>query len=145
MEKLVFFDSAYDKRHPDPSKNYGIHGVTLKFVLKGKLGATNFTIYTTWHLPEVQQELIHRTFGGGYDVEMLLPMPADFGYHSPKKLYEYSTLAVEGCPYLNGKPCYCDGSSLYAETVYEKLLREGDDAVWKELEESYIDRFGQLK
>ena len=39
MERIIKFHQAYDKRHPNPSKNYGIHGVDLVFVLKGELGA----------------------------------------------------------------------------------------------------------
>lgn len=140
MEKIVSFSPAWDKRNADPNKNYGIHGVELRFVLKGKLGATNFTIFTNWHLPEVQQSLNRKR-----SPESLLPLPADFGYHSPKPLYDNAPPITDDCPYLDGKPCYYDGSGLYAEKVYERLLREGDGAVWEELEESYKDRFGKLK
>jgi len=135
MEKLVQFNPAYDKRDPDPTKNYGIHGVNIRMVLKGERGAVQFLIFTSWQLPEVQRSL--RKQGE--------PMAADFGYHSPVPMCENQHAITEECEYLDGKPCYYDGSSLYAEKVFERLLREGDEAVWKELEEYYIEKFGALE
>lgn len=45
------------------------------------------------------------------------------------------------CPYLDGKPCYYDGSGLHAERVYDLLLNQGEEAVWKYLEKYYQDTF----
>ena len=42
FEKIVHAEPAFDKRNGDPKKNYGIHGVNLRFVLKSKLGAVQF-------------------------------------------------------------------------------------------------------
>lgn len=56
MEKIIKFAPAYDKRHSDPKKNYGVHGVELKFILKGEEGAVQFVIFTNWMLPNVQKE-----------------------------------------------------------------------------------------
>ena len=46
MEKLVFFDPAWDKRHHDPNKNYGIGSMRCRMILKGKEGAVHFVFST---------------------------------------------------------------------------------------------------
>ena len=74
-----------------------------------------------------------------------LPLPADVGYHSPTPLYEGQTVCSDHCEYLDGKPCYYDGSGLFAEEVYQKLVEGGSDEVWKILEERYMELFGELR
>ena len=145
MERIVEFNPAYDKRDSDPGKNYGIHGVDLRMVLKGDKGAVQFVLYTNWHLPHVQDELIGKSVGedATYLDMMFSPLPADLGYHSYKPMYEGQYQATESCEYLEGKPCYYDGSSLNAKRVYEVLLTEGSDGVWRELEEYYDYTFNQ--
>ena len=51
------------------------------------------------------------------------------------------TGTFDPCQYLDGAPCYYDGSGLNAKPVMELLLREGSDAVWARLEEYYDDTF----
>lgn len=136
MKRIVKFTRAYDKRHSDPSKNYGIHGVDVYFVLKGDRGAVQFLIFTGWQLPHVQEEL-----RGNARLDSLFPMAADLGYHSLVPRYEGHTCMGE-CEWLDGKPCYYDGSGLHAEPVFERLLQEGDEGVWSELEDYYREIFG---
>lgn len=99
------------------------------------------------------------------------PMPADLGYHSPKPMYEgqlpmgaekfdfdhketlkgaagdiqIPTRVLTGtftpCQYLDGKPCYYDGSGLNAERIYEVLVAEGSAGVWRELRAYYDETF----
>lgn len=199
MERLKQLTKAYDKRHKNPAKNYGIHGIDLIMALKGELGATQFVLYTNRQLPEVQAELVKDgaynkilreellKYSGDFnsketvvqeiiDFQRILdvsikqlekyrfqPLPADLGYHSPVPQYEgqlpigirikynddYSEeLGTEGeariCEYL-GKPCYYDGSGLNAERIYHIMLQEGEKGVWRELEEYYVELFGELK
>lgn len=142
FERIVHFAPAFDRRDPNPSKNYGIHGVEIRFVLKGKKGATQFVVYTNWFLPHNQKELYekgkissHLQFGNPE------PMGVDIGYHSPKPMYENQSSRPD-CPYLNGKPCYYDGSGLRADEFIPTFLAGGSDAVWKMLEKEYQDIFG---
>jgi hypothetical protein len=142
FERLVEFSPAYDKRNPNPDKNYGIHGVEIRFVLKGLKGATQFVIYTSWYLPHVQRELYGKgelnsslKYGG------IEPMGTDIGYHSPISKYEGQKVMSDHCPYLDGKPCYYDGSSLRAGEFIPEFLEGGDKAVWKMLEDEYGRRF----
>lgn len=129
FERIVTFSPAYDKRAADPKKNYGIHGVNLRMVLRGPLGATQFLLFTDWHLPHVRQWLkeVH-----GKACE---PNPADKGYH-------WSTPQYEGqesheCDLLPGGKCYCDGSGLNAEDTFELLISKGDEGVWEDLRKFY--------
>lgn len=162
MEKLTTFLPAFDKRNPDPKKNYGIHGVELRMVLKGELGAVQFVLYTNWQLPNVTEESRSEMTPEKYF--LYEPRPADLGYHSPKPIYEgqlptgvrdvydenyEKKIGTEGtptpCVYLDGKPCHYDGSGLNAKGTYNTLLEKGSDGVWKELEDWYVELFGELK
>lgn len=143
MERIIKLFPAFDKRNADSSKNYGIHGVEMIMVLKGELGATQFVLYTNWQLPHVQKELRSDMSPNKYC--LFEPLPADLGYHSYKPMYEGQTCIDEKCEFLNGSPCYYDGSSLNAKRIYDTLLEKGSDGVWKELEEYYLETFGELK
>ena len=142
MKKLIELTPAYDKRNVDPNKNYGVHGVELRMVLKGKLGAVQFILYTNWYLPHVTIESRKEMSPGKYF--LYEPLPADLGYHSPKPMYEGQN-SIGPCAYLNNKSCYYDGSGLNANRIYEVLLEKGSNGVWKELENYYIETFGELK
>lgn len=133
MERLIEMAPAFDRRDSDPSKNYGIHGVEMRFVLKGPEGAVQFLLYTDWQLPHVARELK----GKGHENR---PMPADIGYHSPTPRYDGQT-PRENCEYLGGKTCYYDGSGCWAYGFFERLLEGGSDGLWKALECYYKRTF----
>lgn len=135
MERIVEMTPAFDKRNPDPSKNYGIHGVNLRMILKGEQGAVQFVLFTNWQLPHVTEEQRHKMSPG--KAFLFEPMAADLGYHSKVPLYEGQKSIDKSCPYCDGAECFYDGSTLNAEPVYEILLREGSDGVWKYLEKYY--------
>jgi len=133
LERITVVEPAYDRRHEDPDKNYGIHGCNLRFVLKGPDGAVQFLVFTGWHLRSVD--------GSTWQARDMEPMAADLGYHSYMPTY-HDQQNMGPCEYLNGEPCYYDGSSLNAEPVFERMLTGGSDAVWKDLEEYYQQVFG---
>jgi len=139
FERTVIFLPAFDKRDSDPSKNYGIHGVGVRFVLKGPEGAVQFLLFTGWHLPHVQEELVGKCHTEHHFCS-LKPMPADLGYHSPTPHYEGQEPISDDCEFIGG-PCYYDGSTLNAEPVFNRLLAEGDAGVWDELEAFYHSTF----
>ena len=124
MEKIITFNPAYDKRDPDPKKDYGVHGVDIKFLLKGKKGATQFILYTGWQLPHVQKEMENQP---NWKI-LSKPLPADLGYHSPVPMYSDQPV-MKDCPYLDGKDCYYDGSTLNAIDVFDILLKDGCEGV----------------
>lgn len=135
FERIVTMSPAFDKRHTDPKKNYGIHGVDLRMVLKGPRGATQFLLYTGWHLPHVESELELKPCG------LSRPLPADRGYHWSEPRYEGQT--SQKCDLLPGGICYYDGSGLNAEPLYHLLLTKGSEGVWKDLEDYYNDLDGR--
>lgn len=186
FERIVRLYPAWDKRTPDPKTNYGVSGVELLMLLKGKKGAVQFRLFTNWQLPHVTDEAIQRVLTKAYRagrkassgsvgrIELsghaaapptmfkstlrllriqpdeqrrvldqfdlryaFLPMPTDLGYHSPEPRHEGQKRMTKSCEWLDGKPCYYDGSGLAAQRVFEVLLKEGDEGVWRELEAYY--------
>jgi hypothetical protein len=141
FEKITTITPAFDRRDPNPNKNYGIHGCELRMVLKGELGATQFLVFTNWQLPHVTEEFLNKNYTRKIELKCaFLPTPADVGHHSPKPFYEEQTKR-DDCPYLDGNPCYYDGSGLRAEEWYDILVEYGSDKIWEMLEEEYYSRF----
>jgi len=56
LERITELTPAYDRRSPDPNRNYGIHGVDLWFWLKGPEGAVQFHLMTNWWPLSIQNE-----------------------------------------------------------------------------------------
>lgn len=146
LERITEFSPAFDKRHPDPKKNYGIHSVECRMILKGKKGAVQFLFFTGMLLPETIDSYIRE---GKADYKLTSyghhflnkPMGADVGVHSREPLYEGQESFRKDCPYLDGANCYFDGSGLRAEKWFDIFLREGSDKIWEMLEEDYKSRF----
>lgn len=139
FKREIVMRPAYDKRDPDPSKNYGIHGVDMAFYLTGEKGTIQFVVYTNWQLRHVQEEMDRKhdmSEDGRWLHSFCHPQPADIGYHSPVPKYEGQDPITSKCSFIQGD-CYYDGSSLSAEPIYWKLVEGGSDAVWKELEGWY--------
>jgi hypothetical protein len=134
LVRRVDLSPAYDRRHAEPSKNYGVHGVDLRMTLIGPAGAVTFTLFTGWHLPHVAQGVEAR--GDRALAVLLRPQPAGVDYHSPVPRHEGQTVRPD-CGYLGGRPCYSDGSSLAAGDVFNRLLTGGHEAVWAYLEDYY--------
>lgn len=126
FRREVVFEPAFDKRHTDPEKNYGIGGVVMKFFLVGPAGTIQFVTSTGWHLPRVVDEGIKGTL-----------MAYDIGYHSPKSMYEGQTVLTTECELVEGGTCYYDGSGLQADAFLRILIEQGSDALWAALEKRY--------
>lgn len=162
MKKIVEFNAGFDKRDVNPAKNFGIHGLEIRFVLKNYKGAVQFLLFTNWLPANVSPDL--KWFEGILPTEvkdpigpmfvtllinpfmpafLLKPMPADLGYHSPKPLYDDQGQMTDKCKFLNGKPCYYDGSGLNAMKIFNILLNEGEEGVWKELLIYHESIFGE--
>lgn len=131
FERIVTMRPAFHRVHDDPKKNYGVGGVYLRMVLRGPLGATQFLLLTDWYLPETLEWWKARGLSRGNRG----PTPVDKGYHWSTPQYEGQE--ARDCDLLPGGKCYYDGSGLNAEGVYQRLLKEGSEGVWRELEEFY--------
>lgn len=135
FERIVKFSPAFDKRHDDPSKNYGIGGVRIYFQLKGPKGGTSWGILTPMYLPHVREEWKDKdpntllTLGKG--------MGTEISYHSLEPRFEGQTKFERPCDLTGQDFCYCDSGFIAGEDLFQKFLVEGDAAVWEELEAWY--------
>lgn len=136
--KEIKFNEGYDKRAPEPSKNYGIGGVRIGFYYgNDRDGFVQFTILTDWYPQPLRDEMKNRR----RETCDMFPMPADLGYHSP--VPHYDDHGRMDCDMMAQGYCYYDGSTMNAEPIYDILTAEGSDAVWKKLEEYWDDLFGR--
>jgi hypothetical protein len=161
FKRIVEFSPAYDGRPSSEGglkewrtksmkdddgtdhTNYGVGSVQIRFVLKGKKGAIQFLIGTDWYPPHVQESMKFRLSQRAPECVRPKPDGWDVGYHSLVPMYEGQEKMSDSCEYLDGKPCYYDGSSLRAdEWVKDIFLKEGSDGIWLEMEKEYVARFG---
>lgn len=137
FEQIVFVSPAYDKRDPDPSKNYGIGACRITFILKGPLGAVQFMIGTNWYPPHVQRE--KRDWQRDFDTrfDKIHPQGWGIGYHSRVPVYEGQEPLKHDCDLVEGGTCYYDGSGLQAEEMIPHFIAGGTDWLWPELRRRY--------
>lgn len=136
FERTITTYPPFDKRHDDPNKNYGVGALILRFVLKGKLGATQFVMSTGAYPANVTEEWQKRKFTGH---NMCKPMAYDLGCHGP--IPQYEGQIERDCNLLEGGKCYYDGSTLNADPILEAYFKDGDTAVWAALENYYNQEF----
>src|SRR5688500_7780373 len=104
LERIVQVGPAWEKRHPDPSKDYGVGSISLRFILKGPKGAVQFIFYTAQYTRPVA-ERFWRDHNRAY-----IPfkgMGADIGYHAYTPQYDGHTPMDGECDIL-GCQCYYD-------------------------------------
>ena len=142
LERFTFFTRAYDKRDPNPLKNYGIGCVRCGMVLKGKEGAVHFVFGTGMYLPETHRQWINKPEFRDHDPVRY--MGDDVGYHSLIPRFEGQSINKDKCEWLDNKPCYTDGSALRADEWMNILVKEGGEKIWEMLEEDYKERFPLL-
>jgi len=125
LKRTIQFRPAFNRRHPDPAKDYGIGAVLMVFILHGPDGAAQYIVNTGWYLPGLGAD----AKGEGFSIN----------YHAKQPNYEGQPASDEACPWTGG-PCYCDGSALAGEKLFHEFVRRGEEVVWAELEEWYADR-----
>lgn len=144
FKRTITFSPAFDRRDPDPSKNYGIHGVNMSWFVEKDNREIQFVVFTSWHLPHVAKErrenLVDDALRWPNIKCFFEPFPNDIGYHSPEPMYEGQMLMDEDCGFTGGV-CYYDGSSLNADVYFDLLVAEGGEALWRALEEEWSRRF----
>ena len=135
FDRIIRMSTAFDKRNPDPNKDYGITAMNMWFILRGEKGATQFMVGTPMYLPEISDEL---WFKGG-KINYLKGDGWDIGYHAKNAQYEGQE--PMDCGLLDEGKCYYDGSSLQASEFYPTFVSEGPDAVWAMLRKRYQEIF----
>lgn len=131
-EKFIFFTPAFEARDPNPSKDYGIGGVHLTFAERRGDLTIDCSFFTDWHLPEVQERLstkLDRYFNPK-------PMCNGIYWHRPKRTNEYQA-DTKDC-ILSGGQCFGEvGSALYGDVITKRLLLEGSEGVWNEIDKAF--------
>lgn len=136
LERKIIWRPAFDKRHVEPGKNYGVHGVEIEFQLLGEAGGVVFRISTNWMLPHVQAESDARPLDENPHLRYMFHKPQSAGLDGHWKMPPYEgAYRYENCK-ITGGVCYCDGTSL-TDSVFNLLVEQGEEALWKRLEEAY--------
>lgn len=101
------------------------HGTTHHMAVVGALGAVHFH-WTPTPIPGLNQP-----FYSGLETH----------YVTPPHYMRDEEASHDEC-WLLGAECWHDGTSLYAsEVLIQRLLRDGEDALWAVLEREYRERF----
>jgi len=132
VRREIRFEPGFDHRADPDKKKYGCHGMTIRFLLHAPKATVQFVLYTGW-LPEPPLTWNSTT------KKACDPIPWDLGYHALAPQYEGHTPMKDECEFTKG-PCYYDGSSLNAIEPYGVLVTDGEEALWKWLEEYYNAR-----
>lgn len=131
--RKITFAPAFDKRDPNPSKNYGIHGAHITFSLKedGVPMVLTFSVSTNWQLPHVQAEMDAKVSNTHLGLMFHKPMAFGVDLHKPDP--EGIDCSLIGCK------CMANGSALLGEEFLQILIAEGDEGLWARMEKQYLD------
>ncbi len=142
FDRIVNTRPPFDKRNPDPKKNYGVGSLNIWFILKGKKGAVQIMLGTKLYLTKQMNEWFSEGKRYPFDSEEECMTCWDVGFHSKKKP-EYMNKSDQRECEIIGK-CYYDGSGLRGrdDKVVENYLEKGDDWIWEYLEKYYKEVFG---
>jgi hypothetical protein len=141
LRREITIRPAYDKRDPNPNKNYGIGACRLFFSVTGPKGAITINFGTNWYLQSTIKEYKDKFKMDLYSTEPIKAWSWD--YHSKKRMFK-GQHSINKCEYTKGK-CYCDGSYLNSDRYLPILLEKGSEGIFLELEKDYQDRFGVKK
>jgi hypothetical protein len=119
--------------HDDLRGGSGVHGLDLNFELRGPLGAVSLNVFTGWCAPPKNEVL-------NPDVESLhSPIAVGIAIHHPTRVE--GLLESDVCEVLGGSRCWVDIASLQGRQVFQALVRDGHEAMWQRLEETYARNF----
>jgi hypothetical protein len=122
FERVLSIEPGYNDR----GGKYGVHGMDLRFVLIGPLGAVHFLMRTGW-IPD--EKGVNPTLSRSY------PAPSHIGWHWRTEKFGTADYG-DDCDWLPAG-CFYDASYSAADPVLAKFLAGGADAVWPMLREHY--------
>lgn len=145
LEKIIRFERGYDcirfecindspNCYSGSGGSHGIHGLSIRFTLKGDEGAVQFLMSTGWLPQSVKPNSIDTL---DFKIKDSSPYASDLGYHSKTPMYKGHQSIQDDCEFCDGQPCYYDGSGLNANDAFYTLVNGGDEALWKFLEGYY--------
>lgn len=137
FKRVVQFRPAFDKRDPNPAKNYGIGGVRIFFTLKGPKGGITWEVLTPMFLPKTHKETCAKHAQAGETLEILYRgMGGPISYHRLKPTFKGQEKGGP-CTVTGKKFCYSDCGFIAGGDLYDVFLEKGEDAVWEEMEKWY--------
>lgn len=143
LEESVQFVPGYNCSDKS-MRGHGVHGMEVRWYLRGPKGGAQFVIYSGW-IPGKLQPGHGLSPAGDYSWECYLhngelryPAGADVGYHAKFPQWEGQEPIQDDCA-ITGGPCYYDGSGLRAEKLARRFAHEGEQVIWDELEDVYGD------
>lgn len=152
------FFPAWDKSDLDPRKDYGVSCLELCFLVEGEKGVVEFQLLTNWYQERVMKrrlDSIKKDVRLGKEDFLLRhfldPFPADVCYYSLSRLGEDDAFFSKGLSHIfDNQPCYYGykftdekEDKMAKEVAYKLLVEHGDEALWKYLEEYYVEVFGE--
>lgn len=145
FERRVSFWPAFEKRHDDPGRDYGIGCVKARFALIGPLAAVSFDVFTGWYLPHVRERLRRETdhavspITGKHRSCSLEGHGGAMHLHfAPDSRPNYlSDQEDQECDLLPGRRCVGDVGYMIGEALFDALVEGGDDGLWAAMEEQY--------
>ena len=82
MEHFIEVSKAYDKRDPDPEKDFGIHGAEVRMFSRGENGVVQFVIFSNRFLLATTEKLIQKqpefSHLSGRDLEKIRKYSGEF-------------------------------------------------------------------
>lgn len=147
---------------PCPMRDGTESSLEVWFQVIGELGITEFQLESNWYtntivdlrLKEMKRDVALQKEDFLLKHVWMNPNPLNVCYFSPVRISEDDSMWMDGDVFHapNMMPCYygyryekeVDGRWT-TEFVYEKLLREGNNGVWKFLEDYYVEVFGELR
>jgi hypothetical protein len=129
-EQAMFVLPAFDFRNTNDAQ-FGQHTSELVFVKRKGDKAVTVAFYTGW---TVEEALDHNN----NNYHPRLWCPGIYTHYTKRKDADDPETAYKNtdCPYVDDV-CYGElGSSLYGETVAQRLVLEGSAAVWEEIDKA---------
>lgn len=149
--RIEILRPAYEKRHDDPARDYGIGAVRMRFSHVTDHVAVSLTVNTGWYLPHVRERLRrehpHRKYGS-IIIPSLGPtrfdedwMPCCFEgegmamvIHTDRRTSDWQAdQPPDKCDVLPGGECWGDVGFMAAEELFEVLVAGGEDALFSAL------------
>lgn len=135
-EESVRFTPGYNCPARGPL-SHGVHGMEIRWLLRGPKGAVWLAMFTHWIPGEVSPG--HGLPPSGLVRDMPRhPGGAGLGYHARAPQYEGQAADREDCKVIGG-PCYGDMSFGGADEPVKRFITEGEQAIWDVLESAYAD------
>lgn len=147
--RVVRFRPAFHRCDPNPSKDYGIGGVRMLWVLRVNDWAMTWDVSTDWGLPDeafraARPDCKHPSHRNGYPRMHRGASGGAVDWHSPVPLWEDSEQPSQLCCPITNAPCYLDTGFILGDDLFDLLREDGDEAVWMKLRELMEDRRSEV-